>query len=61
MRIGMGMVAFICMGWLLAGLSPVLAEDEAPEYGWKNELVGSINVTQASFDNWQQGGEDMVA
>ena len=34
---------------------------EAPKYGWKNEMVGSLNLTQTSFDNWGQGGENSLA
>jgi len=38
----------------------LLAQEEKkePEYGWQKELVGNINFTQNSFDNWAQGGED---
>jgi hypothetical protein len=36
-------------------------EEEAPEYGWKNQVVGSLNLTQAQFDNWSQGGENTLA
>jgi hypothetical protein len=35
--------------------------EEAPKYGWKNELVGGVNLSQSSFDNWSQGGEDNLA
>jgi len=37
-----------------------MAQDEKkePEYGWQKELVGNLNFTQNSFDNWAQGGED---
>ena len=34
---------------------------EEPKYGWQKELVGGINVTQTSFDNWAQGGENSFA
>jgi len=37
------------------------AEEKAPEYGWKNTLVGGLNFTQNSFDNWAQGGENASA
>jgi len=36
-------------------------KEEAPVYGWKNEVVGSLNLTQAHFDNWSQGGENSLA
>ncbi|MBN1997732.1 DUF3078 domain-containing protein, partial [candidate division KSB1 bacterium] len=37
------------------------AEVKEPEYGWKKEMVGSLNLTQTSFDNWSQGGENSTA
>jgi len=36
-------------------------EEEAPTYGWKNQVVGNLNLTQAQFDNWSQGGENTLA
>lgn len=34
---------------------------EEPEYGWQKEMVGAINLTQTSFDNWSSGGENSLA
>jgi len=34
---------------------------EAPKYGWQKEMVGGVNLTQTSFDNWAQGGENSFA
>ncbi len=34
---------------------------EEPKYGWQKELVGGLNLTQTSFDNWKQGGENSYA
>ena len=34
---------------------------EEPKYGWQKEIVGGINLTQTSFDNWIQGGENSFA
>ena len=34
---------------------------EAPVYGWKNEVLGSLNLTQTNFDNWSQGGENSLS
>ncbi|MDZ7317423.1 MAG: DUF3078 domain-containing protein [candidate division KSB1 bacterium] len=34
---------------------------EAPKYGWQKEAVVSLNLTQASFDNYKQGGENSRA
>ncbi len=38
-----------------------LAQDnkpKKPEYGWKNEVIGTLNFTQNQFDNWAKGGEN---
>jgi hypothetical protein len=43
---------------LLFALLAAQEESEEPEYGWQKELVGNLNFTQNSFDNWSQGGED---
>ncbi len=32
-----------------------------PKYGWQKSLVGGLNLTQTSFDNWAQGGENSFA
>jgi len=32
-----------------------------PVYGWKKSLVAGLNLTQVSFKDWQQGGEDALA
>jgi len=42
-------------------LSLLAEEGETPEYGWKNQVVGNLNLTQAQFDNWAQGGENTLA
>lgn len=31
------------------------------KYGWKKEMAGGLNLTQASFVNWTQGGENSLA
>jgi len=46
----------VCSGPLTAR-----AEEKQPEYGWQKEMVGGINLTQTSFDNWAQGGENSFA
>ena len=38
----------------------VAGAEEDQESGWKNELVLNFNLTQASFDNWVQGGENTL-
>jgi hypothetical protein len=42
-------------------LSGFAQETETPEYGWKNQVIGSFTLTQAQFDNWSQGGENTLA
>jgi len=37
------------------------APKEEPKFGWKNALVGNMNITQTSFDNWAQGGDNSSA
>jgi len=44
----------------LPGYGQQTAEDSL-QYGWKNAVVGNVTLTQASFDNWQQGGESTLA
>jgi hypothetical protein len=52
-------LAVICTVLALGWITAVCAgEDEEAPLGWQNELVGALNLTHASFDNWAQGGED---
>ena len=55
---------FLFVG-LIAFLSKLAIAQEAEEdsvvYGWKNQVVAGLNLTQASFDNWAQGGENTLA
>jgi len=37
------------------------AQEDTVIYGWSKEVVGTLNLTQASFDNWQAGGENTLA
>jgi len=42
----------------------LIAQNEAPDsskWGWQKEMVGGINLTQTSFDNWAAGGENQLA
>ena len=36
-------------------------ESEEPQYGWQKEAIASINMTQSSFDNYAQGGENSTS
>lgn len=44
----------------LTGTRLFAQEKEQPQYGWEKEVVGGINLSQASFDNWTQGGENSL-
>lgn len=48
---------------LAAALTAPLAaaEEAAPPKTWERSLSAGLNLTQASFDNWSQGGEDAMA
>ena len=37
------------------------AETDSVKYGWQKEIVGTFNLTQASFQNWAAGGENTLA
>jgi len=37
------------------------SQEDSVVYGWKKEVIGNLNLTQASFENWQQGGESALA
>jgi hypothetical protein len=34
-------------------------EELPPVYGWQNKAVGKLNLTQNSYSNWSQGGENL--
>lgn len=39
----------------------VFAQQADTTLGWKKDVVANLNLTQASFSNWQQGGENTLA
>ena len=47
--------------FLAASLLAQQKPPEEPKYGWQKEIVGGVNLTQTSFDNWAQGGENSFA
>lgn len=57
-------VGLLLIFLLLAG-GCAFSQDEKkeaePKYGWSKTVVGNLNFTQSSFDNWSQGGEDSWA
>jgi hypothetical protein len=56
-RIGTLLMAVCAIFTVAAGAVVWADEGEEAPMGWKKELVGAFNLTQASFDNWAQGGE----
>lgn len=47
--------------FLIGGISMAFAQQTDTTSVWKNQVVGNLNLTQASFSNWQQGGENSLA
>ena len=41
-------------------LAAAVRAGEEPVPGWHKELVANLNLTQASFDNWAEGGDNML-
>ncbi len=58
-----GKYGLLTLGVLLAFCSAGHAQEQAKksEHGWKVEATGSLSLTQASFSNWAQGGDNSVA
>lgn len=48
---------------LLLSQAPALLAQQADstKYGWKKDVGISVNLTQVSFSNWSQGGENSFA
>jgi len=55
-----GAAAFAAL--FLAG-SALSAQDAVPadSLGWRRQIVGQLNLSQVSFDNWAQGGENSLS
>jgi hypothetical protein len=50
-----------CLLLVLSLYSPGYAEEDEMQMGWNNKVVAGLNLTQAAFDNWSQGGENTLA
>lgn len=37
------------------------SQTDAPKWGWQKEATVALNLTQSSFDNYRQGGENSTA
>lgn len=48
---------------IVAACAAVIAQDAPPppERGWKHSLVSGVTLTQVSYRNWAQGGENAIA
>ena len=54
----------LVLATLLAGGSSLAAQEaQTPRdsLGWRRSIASQLNLTQASFDNWAQGGENTLA
>ncbi len=53
----------LSIGMLCILGAPSFAQEAAEDtvFGWKKEIIGTLNLTQASFNNWAQGGENTLA
>ncbi|MFH1313003.1 MAG: DUF3078 domain-containing protein [Candidatus Eisenbacteria bacterium] len=60
MYIRLSLAILICAVFIVGDLPAACAGENEPVGGWTNEVVGSLNLTQAGFDNWAQGGENTL-
>jgi hypothetical protein len=52
------LLIIVCTTLSITAVTMAYADEaEDAPVGWKTEVVGALNLTQASFDNWAQGGE----
>lgn len=56
-------VPAIALAALLCAGSSLHAQDAVPDdsLGWRRQIVGQLNLSQVSFDNWAQGGENSLS
>jgi hypothetical protein len=52
--------AVLALGLVPAPYVAALEAGNDGEAGWKKELVANLNLMQAGFDNWAQGGENTL-
>ena len=41
--------------------APALQKPDSSKWGWKHSVVSGLTLTQVSFKDWAQGGEDALA
>jgi hypothetical protein len=53
----------LLIGFLIVLFASLLVaqEEEEPTYGWQKEATATLNLTQSTFDNYRQGGENSTA
>jgi len=49
---------FLILFFLTATIYASDDAKEKPKYGWTNKFISSLNLTQASIDNWSKGGDN---
>jgi hypothetical protein len=52
---------FFVLALSAAFVAPALAQNADTTLGWKNSASGSLNLSQAYFDNWSKGGTDALS
>jgi hypothetical protein len=57
-----GSMACLALAACAVSLTAQESEETSPDsLGWHRQAVGQLNLTQVSFDNWSEGGENAVA
>ncbi|MCA9734087.1 MAG: DUF3078 domain-containing protein [Deferribacteres bacterium] len=51
---------YVILFLMIMASSIVAKEKKDEKFGWDNKLVGALNMSQISFDNWAKGGENTV-
>ena len=67
------LVALLCVSWTAAAQldtdqekafrerAAKIGQDTLKEYGWKHAVVTGLNLTQVSYKDWVQGGDNALA
>ncbi|NOQ98183.1 MAG: DUF3078 domain-containing protein [Calditrichae bacterium] len=61
MRIANFILVIAVIFFIQVSLSWAQEDEKELKIGWNNKAVGTLNFTQASFDNWAAGGENSWA
>ncbi len=49
------------LGLVLLLVAPLWGQPAGTTHVWRHDILGTLNLTQASFSNWQQGGQNSLA